>query len=96
MSKKNIGNMREYTIKNLYMYGITPFRRILSPEIFQTAFEKPIHSSTILIPEVVFWLMATVSLTGNSMAGAISAFWGHFQGILPFLSSKPITEISSG
>ena len=92
MSKRNIGNMREYTVKNLNMYGITPFRRILSPEIFQAAYGKPIRSSTILVPEVVFWLMATVSLTKRSMAGAITAFWTVFQGQLPFLSPNPVTE----
>jgi hypothetical protein len=92
MNKSSIGSMREYTIKNLDMYGITPFRRILSPEMFQEAYRKMVHVSTILIPEVVFWLMATVSLTEKSMAGAIPAFWGIFQGSLPFLPSHPVTE----
>ena len=84
--------MREYTVKNLNLYGITPFRRILSPEIFLAAYGKPVRSSTILIPEVVFWLMATVSLTKRSMAGAITAWWAVFQGSLPFLSPHPVTE----
>lgn len=92
MIKKSIGNMREYAVKNLSTYGITPFRQILSPDMFQVAYEKSVHRSTILIPEVVFWLIATVSLTEASMAGAISAFWGNFLGKLPFLSSKPVTE----
>ncbi len=92
MYKSSIGNMREYTIKNLDMYGITPFRRILSPELFQKVYCKPVRSSTVLIPEVVFWLMATASLAEQSMTGAIFAFWGMFQGSLPFLSPNPVTE----
>ena len=88
----NIDNMREYTIKNLDIYGITPFRNILSPELFRKAYRKSIRSSTILIPEVVFWLMATASLTKESMTGALSVFWGIFQGSLPFLSPQPVTE----
>lgn len=90
--KVSIGNMREYTIKNLDRYGITPFRRILSPEIFQAASGKPVRSSTVLIPEVVFWLMATASLAERSMAGAMTAFWSTFKGQLLFFSPHPVTE----
>ena len=92
MTKISIGNMREYTIKNLDKYGITPLRRILSPEIFQAASENPVRSSTILIPEVVFWLMATASLAERSMAGAMTAFWSTFKGPLRFYSPNPVTE----
>ena len=92
MRKRNIDSIHEYTVKNLNLYGITPFRRILSPELFQAAYGKPVRSSTILIPEVVFWLRATVSLTKRSMAGAITALWAVFQGSLPFLSPHPVTE----
>jgi Transposase DDE domain len=90
--KVSIGNMREFAIKNLDRYGITPFRRILSPEIFQAAAGKPARSSTILIPEVVFWLMATVSLAERSMAGAMTAFWSTFKGQLLFACPNPVTE----
>ncbi len=92
MIKYNIGNMREYTVKNLDKFGIAPFRRILSPKLFQDAYGKQTRSSTILLPEVVFWLMATASLTNSSMAGSIFAFWGSFRSSLPFLCAKPVTE----
>ncbi|MCP4629945.1 MAG: IS4 family transposase [bacterium] len=88
----NIGNMREYTVKNMERYGITPFRRILPPDIFLKAYGKYVRSSTILIPEVVFWLMTTVSLTKISMAGSITAFWATFRSSLPFLCPAPVTE----
>ena len=90
MSK--IDSMRQYALENLKMFGITPMRRILSPELFQAVQPNPMRSSTLLIPEVVFWLMATVSLAQKSMAGSISAFWADFRGKIPFLSPTPITE----
>lgn len=92
MNRKVIDSMREYTLKNLKMFGITPLRQILSPELFQAAQPNATRSSTMLIPEVVFWLMATVSLAQKSMAGSISAFWGDLRGAMPFLSPTPITE----
>jgi hypothetical protein len=87
-----IGSMHKYALKNLKQFGITPMRHILSPELFQAAQPNLMRSSAMLIPEVVFWLMATVSLAQKSMAGSISAFWADFRGKMPFLSSTPITE----
>jgi hypothetical protein len=90
MSK--IDGMREYTLKNLEKFGITPMRQILSPELFQAAQPHFMRSSALLIPEVVFWLMATVSLTQISMAGSISVFWAGLRGTIPFLPPAPVTE----
>jgi hypothetical protein len=87
-----IDSMHQYALKNLKMFGITPMRQILSPELFQAAQPNLMRSSAMLIPEVVFWLMATVSLAQKSMAGSISAFWADFRGTMPFLSPTPITE----
>lgn len=87
-----IDRMHQYALKNLKMFGITPMRQILSPELFQSAQPHFMRSSAMLIPEVVFWLMATVSLAQKSMAGSISAFWADFRGTMPFLSPTPITE----
>ena len=87
-----IDRMHQYALKNLEKFGITPMRQILSPELFQSAQSHFMRSSAILIPEVVFWLMATVSLAQKSMAGSISAFWADFRGTMPFLSPTPITE----
>lgn len=92
MNRKDIDCMHQHALKNLKMFGITPLRGILSPELFQSAQHTTPRSSTLLIPEVVFWLMATVSLAHKSMAGSISAFWADIRGVLPFLSPTPITE----
>jgi len=87
-----IDSMHQYALKNLKTFGITPMRQILSPELFEAARPNFMRSSTVLIPEVVFWLMATVSLAQKSMAGAISAFWADIRSTTPFLSPTPITE----
>ena len=87
-----IDRMHQYALKNLEKFGITPMRRILSPELFQAAQPNFMRSSTLLIPEVVFWLMATVSLTQKSMASSMSAFWAGLRGTMPFLPPTPITE----
>jgi hypothetical protein len=92
MNRKNIGDIRKYTLRNLKKFGITPLRQVLSPELFQAAQQNRIRSSTVLIPEVVFWLMATVSLAKKSMTGAINAFWADIRGTMPFLCPTPITE----
>ena len=92
MNRKDVGKMRKYTLRNLKMFGITPLRQVLSSQLFQTAQQNHMRSSTVLIPEVVFWLMATVSLAQKSMAGSISAFWADLRGTIPFLSPTPITE----
>ena len=90
MSK--IDSIHQYALKNLKRFGITPMRQILSPELFQAVQPNFMRSSAMLIPEVVFWLMATVSLTQKSMAGSISAFWTDLRGTMPFLPPTPITE----
>ena len=92
MLGKNIGRMRDYAVKNLASFGLSPLRNILSPALFREAQPRPPRSSTVLIPEVVFWLMGTVALTEQAMAGAITAFWSHCRSDLPYLSAEPITE----
>jgi hypothetical protein len=92
MISKDIGQTRKYTLKNLKSFGITPLRQVLSPELFHAAQQNHTRVSTVLIPEVVFWLMATVSLAQESMTGAITAFWSDIRATMPFLSPTPITE----
>jgi len=72
--------------------GLTPFRRILDPLAFARAWAKPICAHAVLIPEVVFWLMACVALNESSMAGAIISFWSSLRACLPNLRIKPVTE----
>ena len=89
---KRIGEMHAFALGNLDRFGITPLRSILSPELFLQAQERPACSWTILIPEIVFWLMATVALTGQSMAGAVTGFWSICGELWTLPSVQPVTE----
>jgi hypothetical protein len=54
---------------------------------------KPPPPQAVLIPEVVFWLIATVGLhTQATMATAPETFWKSLRAVLTYLPSKPITE----
>lgn len=72
--------------------GLTPFRNILDPACFARAWLKALCPHAVLIPEVVFWLMASVALNETSMAGAIIGFWSSLRVCVPKLRIKPVTE----
>jgi hypothetical protein len=76
----------------LRSHGLTPFRAILAPELFRQAHPRESPPKTILIPEVVFWLMATAALAGGSMAGCISAFWAPLHAAIPWLPLEAVQE----
>ncbi len=92
MLGKNIGRMRDYAVKNLISFKLSPLRNILSPVLFREAQPHTPRSPTVLISEVVFWLMGMVVLTEQVMAGAIAAFWSHCHRGLPYLSAESVTE----
>ncbi|MBN1766373.1 MAG: transposase [Sedimentisphaerales bacterium] len=88
MITKDIGKLRQYATKILRTHGLTPLRNILRPDIFQSILPVHPRSSTVLVPEVVFWLMATVALGDGAMAGAVASFWATLHSALPYL---PVT-----
>jgi hypothetical protein len=73
-------------------HGLTPFRNILPPECFQHIHPVKPPPKTILVAEVVFWLMATVALGDGAMAGGVLAFWAPLRAILPQLPLAAVTE----
>jgi hypothetical protein len=87
-----IGQTRRLALENLSVFGITPLRHILSPDVFLNSQKARPRASTILIPEIVFWLMATVAFTDQSMTGVITSFWAQYRGIYPWMASRPVTE----
>lgn len=93
MVAKDIGRPRRWATEILRSHGLTPFREILTPQLFRSSLPAPPRPWTVLIPEVVFWLMVTVVLSGDgSMAAAAAAFWAPFRALWPHLPAKPITE----
>jgi len=90
---KDIVQTRRWATKILRTHGLTPFREILTPGLFRQALPVTPPTWARLIPEVVFWLMATVALsTDGSMAAAAMAFWASLRACYPHLPAKPVTE----
>jgi hypothetical protein len=87
-----IGQTRPQATEILRQHGLTPFRAILTPELFRQAHPLAPAPKAILIPEVVFWLMALVALGSGSMAGAVLAFWSSLRAALPRLPLAPVQE----
>jgi hypothetical protein len=87
-----IGKTRPKATELLRKHGLTPFRAILTPELFRQAHPLPPTPKTILIPEVVFWLMALAALGAGSMAGCVLAFWSPLRAALRWLPLAPVQE----
>jgi len=92
MSIRYIGNSALSSTELFRRHGITPFRNILTPEVFRSFNIRKMRQSTTLIPEVVFWLLATVALTDGAMASAVISFWAPLRAIFPHLPLRPVTE----
>jgi hypothetical protein len=72
--------------------GLTPFRQVLDPSSFAQALPGPAAPHAVLVPEVVFWLMATVALGQPSMAAGVLAFWASTRAAMPELPLRAVTE----
>ena len=87
-----IGQSRPKAAEIFRAHGLTPFRSILSTQLFQRAFSKTVTPKTILVPEVVFWLMAMAALGAGSMAGCIAPFWASLRAAVPWLPPEAVKE----
>ena len=87
-----IGQTRANATTILRTHGLTPLRGILSPDCFGRAFPVSSPPHAVLVPEVVFWLMAMAAMGDGSMTGAVWSFWSSLRAVLPNLPLKPITE----
>jgi len=87
-----IGKTRPFAAGILRKHGLTPLREILTPGLFQQAYPITPAPKTVLVPEVVFWLMAVAALGAGSMAGAIAPFWATLRAVMTSLPLRVITE----
>ena len=87
-----IGSKRLVAQDLFAKHGLSPFREALSPQHFREAFPGPHAPQLKLVPEVVFWLMATVALGTPSMAGAVTMLWSSLRTLFPSLPAKPFTD----
>ena len=89
----SIGEGRGRARQLLREHGLTPFRKVLPPGLFHACANRLPAANALLIPEVVFWLMATVALqAGGTMVQAVGAFWQSLRSALPWLPPRPVTE----
>jgi len=72
--------------------GIPPLQALLPTEVFRTLWPGKWRSSTVLVPEVVFWLMTAAALGDGSMTGAVVGFWSTMRALLPSIPMEPISE----
>jgi hypothetical protein len=72
--------------------GLTPLRQVLDPGAFAQALPRPAAPHAVLVPEVVFWLMASVALGQPSMAAGVAGFWACARAAMPGLPLRAITE----
>lgn len=87
-----IGKKTHRATKILRSAGLTPFRQILDPTAFARAWPKAVAAHAVLVPEVVFWLMATAALGEHSMTAAMVSFWSAMRVNFPRLPIAPLTE----
>lgn len=92
MVANHIGKNRPRTAEILRTHGLTPLRSILTPQLFRSAYPISQPAKTILIPEVVFWLMILAAFGTGSMAGCVTAFWASMRAVMPWLPLAAITE----
>ena len=92
MTKVTIGMGRASAADIFRKHGLTPFRNILSPEFFATHASTKFRTTTILVPEIVFWMMTCVALGDGAMIGAVTSFWAPLRALLPRLPLKPVTD----
>jgi hypothetical protein len=73
-------------------HGLTPLQKVLSPELLAEIWPGPFHPNAVLIPPVVFWLMAAAALGDGVMCGAVLTFWASLGEVYPTLRLAKITE----
>lgn len=94
MPYHTIGQPGSPAVELFRKHGLAPLQKLLSPELFAGAWSGAAHPRAILLPPVVFWLMAAAALSDGSMRGAVFSFWTSLHTAFPALCMKSITEES--
>lgn len=95
MTKKYIGEKRRRVNQIFRGFGITPFRKLLTPQDFEQIADKTISGERrdrTLTPEVVFWLMSLVGRSADSMAGALRQAWHYMKGDIAKLPQRVASD----
>jgi hypothetical protein len=92
MSYHSIGPPGSPTVEFFRKHGLTPLRRVLPPEMFEAVWIYPPHPNAVLVPSVVFWLMAAAALSDGTMAATVLSFWTSVASVGPAMRQQAVTE----
>lgn len=92
MSYHSIGEPGSVAVELFRKHGLTPFRKVLPPELFAAVWSGVAHPNTVLVPPVVFWLMVSAVLSDGTMSGAVLSFWSSLSPASPRMRLKSVTE----
>lgn len=90
-----IGSHRRFAVTIFQQFGLTPFRQILSSDLFAHAAQEAgcgPQRRRPLIPEVVAWLMMYVGLQTTSMTQGLCQAWGLVRAACPWLRAQCVRE----
>lgn len=92
MSDSFLGKPLRPPAEKLRAASILPLRKLLPSEVFNELWPTPVPRWTVLVPEVVFWLMTAATLGEGSMAAAVAGLWSPVRATFPSMRMEPITE----
>jgi len=92
MPYHSIGRPGSPTVELFRKHGLTALRRVLPPELFEAVWPYPAHPNAVLVPSVVFWLMAAAALSDGTMAATVLSFWTSVASVCPATRQQSVTE----
>jgi hypothetical protein len=92
MPYHSIGQPGSRTVELFRKHGLTALRRVLRPELFDAAWPGAAHPNAVLVPSVVFWLMAAAAMSDGTMAATVLSFWTSEASVCPALRQESVTE----
>ena len=92
MPYHSIGQPRSRTVELFRKHGLTALRRVLPPELFEAVWPYPTHPNAVLVPPIVFWLMAAATLSDGTMAAMVLTFWTSLASVSPATRRHSVTE----
>lgn len=92
MSGSFLGKILRPATEELRNAAVLPLRKLLPSSVFAELWPGKWPPWTVLVPEVVFWLMTAAALGDGSMTSAVTSLWSVMRGVLPSIPIEPVTE----
>jgi hypothetical protein len=92
MPYHSIGQPGSPAVELFRKHGLTALRQVLPPELFWAVWPYAPHPNAVLVPSVVFWLMAAAALSDGTMAATVLSFWTSVASVCPAMRQHSVTE----